>query len=234
MGLVVVLKLEEIKNTKYGMLTITEEVERYYTCSGKPKRQFLCKCDCGKEVTVVIGNLRSGNTRSCGCDQARQRKLKYGLCGGSVHHKREYCSWKHMLGRCYDPKEAGYESYGGVGVKVCDRWNPSKGGSFSNFYEDMGDRPEGCTLHRVNSVKLYSKDTCIWADLSHQAFDTKQSKRNTSGRTGVQWDKEKNKWYATICVKRNVKFLGYYEDFEGAVAAREAAELEHFGFLKQG
>jgi len=142
-----------------------------------------------------------------------------------------YSTWSEVLRRCLDPKRKAYKEYGGVGVVVCDRWNTKKGGSFLNFLEDMGERPEGMTLNRVHGNKLYSKETCEWASYSVQCFDQKLKVTNTSGVTGVSWDRSKNKWVAYISVQKKRICLGDRDCFQDAVALREDAELKYFGFL---
>ena len=75
-----------------------------------------------------------------------------------------YHRWRAMVDRCTNPKCHAWEWYGGSGVQVCDRWNPSKGGSFENFYADMGDQPKGKWLDKdkLGDGKLYSPETCCW------------------------------------------------------------------------
>lgn len=62
-----------------------------------------------------------------------------------------------MLSRCYKPGTNSYEDYGGAGIRVCERWY-----TFANFLADMGERPKGCTLGRIDHTKDYSKDNCEW------------------------------------------------------------------------
>lgn len=91
-----------------------------------------CVCDCGNIAVVRSGSLRSGHTKSCGCfhvemamrlGKSSQHKIIHG------HAKRRGCkptrtyeSWAHLIDRCLNPKNERYASYGGRGIRVCDRW----------------------------------------------------------------------------------------------------------------
>lgn len=75
-----------------------------------------------------------------------------------------YRTWTHMMARCYNPKETGYEKYGGCGISVCERWH-----KFDNFMADMGPRPSGMTLDRWPDGKgNYGPDNCRWATIGEQ------------------------------------------------------------------
>ena len=82
---------------------------------------------------------------------------------------------KNMLYRCYSDNSNNYSKYGGRGITVCDRWfDPVNG--FDNFVEDMGERPLGCTLDRINNDGNYSPSNCRWADLVTQLRNTRRTK----------------------------------------------------------
>jgi len=73
-------------------------------------------------------------------------------------------SWWGMRARCLFASATNYKRYGGAGIKVCDRWQDS----FVNFLEDMGERPEGKTLDRLDAKGDYEPDNCRWATYSEQ------------------------------------------------------------------
>lgn len=213
---------------KYGLLTIVSEGPKVSYDYGSV-RQVWCKCDCGNpELTLVrTSNLTSGNTSSCGCVGEESRKTH------GMSKTRTYQIHEGMLRRCNCPQQAGYENYGGRGIKVCERWNPLLGGSFENFYEDMGEAPAGMSLDRIDFNGDYCKENCRWATNSVQGYNKKLDPNNTSGKSGVSWYTQQEKWSAEIHVNNQHIRLGMFVNFEDAVKAREAAELKYYGWNKQ-
>ena len=102
-----------------------------------------------------------------------------------------YRVWHGVLQRCLCPTDTAYASYGGRGVKVCDRWNPSAGGSFQNFLDDMGERPPDKSLDKDihGDGMLYSRETCCWATKAEQSRATRRTRLFTfEGRTQCYQD----------------------------------------------
>jgi hypothetical protein len=138
------------------------------------------RCDCDTTKVVSQNNLKNGSTRSCGSLQCWPKgALKHGHKGEKA--SPTYNSWRAMCQRVLDPNATGYERYGGRGIRVCDRWNPNKGGSFENFLEDLGVRPEGTTLGRKNDVGNYVSGNVSWQTLAEQVANRRPDRTRPYG-----------------------------------------------------
>ncbi len=118
---------------------------------------WLCRCSCGNEKRVRANVLTSGRARSCGCLH-RDVITQHGMT-----KTRTFKSWESMWQRCSNPNAKSYEHYGGRGIRVCDEWQ-----SFRQFHEDMGERPEGMSLDRLDVDGDYEPGNCRWADKYQQ------------------------------------------------------------------
>jgi len=135
---------------------------------------------------------------------------------------RYWYTYKAMKERCNFPNQKDYHNYGGRGIKVCKRWSVRSG--FWNFIQDMGERPDGFTLDRIDNNLGYSPKNCRWASLTQQRHNTRIYRTNKSGVRGVSFNKVTQKWFANIEVDGQRHNLGFHEHFEDAVSARKEAE----------
>ena len=164
-------KIEIKKGDRYSRLVIIKELPVMVHPSGRTRRIFECKCDCGNITSVTKDNLRSKNhTLSCGC-LGKQRRAE-SLTTHGMYKKDSYRTWKSMRQRCLNPNTPLFKNYGGRGIKICDRWLKS----FENFYEDMGERPKGMSIDRINNNKGYSFKNCRWADSITQILNRSVTK----------------------------------------------------------
>lgn len=147
---------------KFGRLTIIAELEN------KTARRMKCKCECGNEKDVFLNHLRSGRTKSCGClnNEVRgKRFVEYSTIHGLYNHEL-YQTYQGMKHRCYNENNTKWVHYGGREIKVCDRWLGENG--VVNFINDMGERPKGTTLDRINNDGDYEPSNCKWSTYKEQ------------------------------------------------------------------
>ena len=114
-----------------------------------------------------------------------------------------YRSWEAMRRRCLSSKSDRFAYYGGRGIKICSRWN-----SFENFLDDMGLRPEGCTLDRIDNSGHYTPKNCRWATRFKQARNTRQNIRIThNGQTLTLME-----WEPIVGIPRDTLYQRYRRD----------------------
>lgn len=176
------------------------------------------------------------NVRTRGyCNMHYQRVLRTGQAGGIEHlrdnHGRseepEYQCWRDMRSRCEKPNHHDYHNYGGRGITVCNEW-----GSYTRFIADMGRRPEGLTLDRINNDGNYEPDNCRWTDYTVQNMNKRPSSRSKTGVSGVHWCKQKQKYQARLFTSYKTKHLGFFNTVEEAAQARQQAEAQYFQQVK--
>jgi hypothetical protein len=163
------LKRERAKDTKVDLTFKTFGRLWALNPIGKDKQDrtlWSCLCLCGKKTIVNASSLRSGNTSSCGClqiERIREAKITHGYrIKGS--HSSTYVSWYGMIQRCTNSNHIQWKNYGGRGIKVCNLWR-----KFENFLADMGERPEGLTLDRIDNEGNYEPNNCKWSTYKQQA-----------------------------------------------------------------
>lgn len=213
----------------FGRLTVLKKVSKV----GEKNSRWLCECNCPehKQIIALRCNLIKGNTMSCGClrREATSKRMKksneynlsnsYGI--GYTSNNNEFYfdleDYDKIKNYCWHIDSDGYV--------VCTSNNKC-------FY-----------MHRVVSNAVDNEDV---DHKNHLTYDNRKENLrkcstsqnlmnanirsdNTSGHTGVYWNKNRNKWMSVIGVYNKDIFLGYYKNFEDAVRARKEAEEKYFG-----
>ncbi len=172
----------------FGRLTVVARDITKPSASKGGRVYWICKCECGQFTTVTGHELSCGDTSSCGCikkEKTASINRTHGMAGNPT-----YRSWQAMKERCFNLENANYPSYGEKGISVCYRWN-----FFEFFLEDMGERPQGTTLDRINPFDDYKPSNCRWATTEVQSGNRRTNilfrgelltKAEIARRTGVR------------------------------------------------
>jgi hypothetical protein len=175
----------DLTGQKFGKWTVVRWDSKKYA-----QQFWLCVCDCGTEKVVVGDSLKKGLSKSCGC-AGKDWCRTHGMEGTPT-----YTVWAGMIQRCHNPNARSYKHYGNRGIKVCDAWR----NSFTEFFNDMGAKPDGLSLDRINNDGDYEPSNCRWATGSQQ----KRNRRTTTFLTYQGKTQSVSDWAESIGLPRKI------------------------------
>lgn len=168
--------------SRFGRLIVIAKTRRPHA-SGGWRSFFECRCDCGEMRTTSSDALRHGRTQSCGClmrerSSATAHTYLVGSRGRMTHGHTStsgctatYKSWQQMNSRCRNPRATKFENYGGRGISVTKPWRDS----YAAFLNDMGERPSGTSIDRIDGRFGYFAANCRWATNKQQNVNRRKS-----------------------------------------------------------
>lgn len=168
-------KLKIEKGQIFGRLMIFEEKE-----SINYVRRFECICECGTRKIVRLNKLTAKLTTSCGCyhkDIAKQVNTKHNDRYKSSPHHYLYYTWNGAKGRCYNPNNSRYNTYGKLGITMYNEWKDDYIKFKTYILSNLGERPVNHSLDRIDNNKGYEPNNLKWSTSLEQRKNQRRNER---------------------------------------------------------
>lgn len=174
----------DISGQRFNFLTALRRVG-----ATKDKGQnslWECRCECGNKKVLQIGSLKNGTTKSCGCMKPKlisASRTTHGITNTDI-----FRIWQGIRTRCENPRSKSFRRYGGRGIRLCEQWH-----DVTAFAADMGERPPGMSVERIDNDGNYSPENCRWATRREQQNNIRTNTKLTyrgARRTVAEWSRE--------------------------------------------
>ena len=184
----------DLLGKKFGRLTVVKRIPQEER--EKPKKIWMCQCECGNFISLSADKLNRGHTQSCGCLK-KEYKKKIGNLNKKYQHtdRRIYGIYRAMISRCYNPKSKAYERYGGRGIMVCNEWRGEFGYDYFYEWSVSNGYKENLTIDRINVNGNYEPENCRWITNQEQQYNKRTNnyaEYNGEIKPLKQWSRELN------------------------------------------